>query len=93
MWNARKKDVLEERLHEMVCSHRLDLSVAQEAIASNWIAAYERYVSNSAAASRCQTIFAEKIVSSLVRFGQLLSVAIHEMARNRLVSGSYQGTT
>jgi anti-sigma factor RsiW len=44
MWNARKKDVLEERLHEMVCSHRLDLSVAQEAIASNWIAAYEKYV-------------------------------------------------
>ncbi len=44
MWNAHRKDVLEERLHEMVCSHHLDLSVAQEAIATNWIAAYEKYV-------------------------------------------------
>jgi hypothetical protein len=43
-WNARAKDDLEERLHEMVCSHQLDLSVAQEAIATNWIAAYEKYV-------------------------------------------------
>jgi hypothetical protein len=43
-WNAHVKDVLEERLHEMVCSHQLDLSVAQAAIATNWIAAYEKYV-------------------------------------------------
>lgn len=43
-WNAHAKDALEERLHEMVCSHQLDLSVAQEAIAQNWIAAYQKYV-------------------------------------------------
>lgn len=43
-WNAHVKDTLEERLHQMVCSHQLDLSVAQQAIASNWIAAYEKYV-------------------------------------------------
>ena len=43
-WNAHAKDALEERLHEMVCSHQLDLSVAQEAIATNWIAAYQKYV-------------------------------------------------
>lgn len=43
-WNAHLKDALEERLHEMVCSDQLDLSVAQTAIASNWIAAYEKYV-------------------------------------------------
>jgi hypothetical protein len=43
-WNAHVKDVLEERLHELVCSHQLDLPVAQEAIATNWIAAYEKYV-------------------------------------------------
>jgi hypothetical protein len=43
-WNAHTKDVLEERLHEMVCSHQLDLSVAQAAIATNWIAAYQKYV-------------------------------------------------
>lgn len=44
IWNARAKDALEERLHELVCSHQLDLSVAQEAISTNWIAAYEKYV-------------------------------------------------
>jgi hypothetical protein len=45
-WNAHVKDVLEERLHEMVCSNQLDLSVAQRAIATNWIAAYQKYVAN-----------------------------------------------
>jgi hypothetical protein len=43
-WNAHVKDALEERLHEMVCSHQLDLAVAQKAIATNWIAAYQKYV-------------------------------------------------
>lgn len=43
-WNSHLKDELEERLHEMVCSDQLDLSVAQNAIASNWIAAYQKYV-------------------------------------------------
>jgi hypothetical protein len=43
-WNAFAKDVLEERLHEMVCAHQLDLAIAQEAIADNWIAAYKKYV-------------------------------------------------
>jgi hypothetical protein len=43
-WNAHLKDDLEERLHEMVCSNQLDLSVAQQAIATNWIAAYQKYV-------------------------------------------------
>lgn len=45
-WNAHLKDALEERLHEMVCSDRLDLAVAQKAIASNWIEAYQKYVSS-----------------------------------------------
>jgi hypothetical protein len=43
-WNADAKDILEERLHQMVCSHQLDLSVAQQAIATDWIAAYKKYV-------------------------------------------------
>jgi len=46
-WNAHVKDALEQRLHEMVCSHRLDLAVAQKAIAGNWIAAYQEYVQPS----------------------------------------------
>jgi hypothetical protein len=43
-WNARVKDKLEERLHELVCSGKLDLSTAQHDIAVDWIAAYKKYV-------------------------------------------------
>ena len=45
-WNAHVKDALEERLHELVCSHQLDLADAQRAIATDWIAAYDKYVRN-----------------------------------------------
>jgi len=44
-WNAQVKDRLEGKLHELVCSGRLDLKTAQQAIASNWIEAYKTYVS------------------------------------------------
>ena len=43
IWNARVKDDLEERLHEMVCAGKLDLSTAQRDIATDWIAAYKKY--------------------------------------------------
>jgi hypothetical protein len=39
------KDRLENRLHQMVCAGELDLTTAQQAIASDWIAAYKRYES------------------------------------------------
>ncbi len=42
-WNARVKDDLEERLHEMVCSGKVDLYTAQHDIATNWISAYMKY--------------------------------------------------
>jgi hypothetical protein len=44
-WNAQVKDRLEDKLHELVCSGQLDLKTAQQAIASNWIEAYKKYVS------------------------------------------------
>jgi hypothetical protein len=53
-WNAHVKDALEERLHEMVCSHQLDLAVAQKAIATNWIAAYQKYVQPSPTKTRLE---------------------------------------
>jgi hypothetical protein len=42
-WDAHAKDALEERLHQLVCAHKLDLLTAQRAIATNWIAAYKKY--------------------------------------------------
>jgi hypothetical protein len=44
-WNARVKDRLEDKLHKLVCNGQLDLKTAQQAIASNWIEAYKKYVS------------------------------------------------
>jgi len=43
-WNARTKDALENRLHALVCSGRLPIEQAQHEIATDWIAAYKRYV-------------------------------------------------
>jgi hypothetical protein len=43
VWNARVKDDLEERLHQMVCDGQLDLHTAQHDIATDWIAAYKKY--------------------------------------------------
>ncbi len=42
-WNARVKDALEDRLHEMVCEGQLDLATAQHEISTDWIAAYKKY--------------------------------------------------
>ena len=43
-WNAEAKDRLERRLCEMVCSGQLDLATAQQAIATDWIKAYEKFI-------------------------------------------------
>jgi hypothetical protein len=43
VWNAHVKDALEERLHGLVCSGKVDLSTAQRDIATDWIAAYKKY--------------------------------------------------
>jgi hypothetical protein len=43
-WDARVKDRLENRLHELVCSGQLDLKTAQQEIARNWVEAYKKYV-------------------------------------------------
>ncbi|WP_219341238.1 hypothetical protein [Nevskia soli] len=43
VWNARVKDELEDRLHELVCSGEVDLATAQHDIATDWISAYKKY--------------------------------------------------
>lgn len=45
-WNAHVKDTLENRLHRMVCAGQIPLREAQQAIASDWVAAYRKYVGN-----------------------------------------------
>jgi hypothetical protein len=43
-YNAHVKDALEQRLHALVCRKEITLKLAQQAIASDWIAAYRLYV-------------------------------------------------
>lgn len=45
------KDILEDRLHQLVCSGQLPLSTAQQAIATDWRAAYAQYVGKPPAGS------------------------------------------
>ena len=46
---ARVKDVVENKLHSLVCDHAISLATAQKAIASNWWVAYQTYVGAAAA--------------------------------------------
>jgi hypothetical protein len=48
-WGARTKDVLENRLHDLVCSGSLHLRTAQRQEARNWVTAYRRYVGGTPA--------------------------------------------
>jgi hypothetical protein len=41
---ANTKDVLENKLNDLVCSGKLSLAAAQAAIVTNWVRAYETYV-------------------------------------------------
>jgi hypothetical protein len=43
-FNARLKDKLESKLHQLVCAGKLPLKQAQDEIATDWIAAYNKYV-------------------------------------------------
>lgn len=42
-WNARVKDQLENKMHDEICSGRLDMKTAQHEIATDWITAYKKY--------------------------------------------------
>jgi hypothetical protein len=40
---ANTKDILENKLHSLVCSGQMTLATAQAALATNWVVAYDRY--------------------------------------------------
>jgi len=46
-WNASTKDTLENTLHQMVCSGQITLTEAQQAMATDWVAAYQKYLGQS----------------------------------------------
>ena len=42
-WNANAKDALEARLRHLVCTGEVRLEAAQQALAKDWIEAYQQY--------------------------------------------------
>jgi hypothetical protein len=48
-WNAFMKDALENRMHMLVCKGQLDLPEAQKEIATDWKAAWIKYVNRGRA--------------------------------------------
>jgi hypothetical protein len=42
--NAHRKDVIETKLKTLICSGKITLADAQKAIATNWVLAYNKYV-------------------------------------------------
>ena len=46
-WSADRKDTLEARLCRLVCDGRVPLAEAQREIATDWIAAYRKYIGAS----------------------------------------------
>jgi Protein of unknown function (DUF3761) len=51
---ARVKDVVENKLHALVCDHAISLATAQKAIATNWWVAYQTYVRGASSGSTNQ---------------------------------------
>lgn len=51
-WGSYTKDRLENKLHTLVCHGRMPLAQAQRDIATDWIAAYKRYVGPDPSAGR-----------------------------------------
>ena len=52
---ARVKDVVENKLHTLVCDHAITLATAQRAIAANWWVAYQTYAGAAPDSSANQT--------------------------------------
>ena len=46
-WNHQRKNRLEQKLYEMVCSRAIELRQAQQEIAADWVKAYQKYIGNS----------------------------------------------
>ena len=54
-WNAHVKDQLEYKLLTLVRAGKVDMKAAQQAIASDWIAAYKKYVSPTPLTAKTQS--------------------------------------
>lgn len=43
-YTARAKDKLENKLHKLICTNKLDLKTAQQMISTDWISAYHQFI-------------------------------------------------
>jgi hypothetical protein len=52
IWNAERKDRLEWKLRDLICSGALDVREAQHAIADDWVETYQRLFGKDAGATQ-----------------------------------------
>lgn len=45
-YNAKKKDILENKLNDLVCTGKLTIKQSQDEIKLDWIGAYNKYIKN-----------------------------------------------
>jgi hypothetical protein len=50
IWNAERKDELEWKLRDLVCSGQLDVRAAQREVSDDWTEAYRKYIREPQAA-------------------------------------------
>jgi hypothetical protein len=46
VYNAGRKDTLENKIHALVCSGQMSLAAGQRIFMTNWIAGYQKYYGN-----------------------------------------------
>ncbi len=44
-WGARTKDQIENKINALVCNGQISLAAGQDAFITNWIEAYQKYIS------------------------------------------------
>jgi hypothetical protein len=54
-WNAEAKDRLERLMCNMVCDGQIDIATAQQAFATDWIAAYQTYYDGEGKTAEAET--------------------------------------
>ncbi len=87
------KDALENHLHALVCSGRLPLQTAQQAIATNWVAAWHRYESASAPAPRATRTPNTTTNPASVVGSYYAAINAHEYSQAWRLGGRYFATS
>jgi hypothetical protein len=77
-WNAHVKDHLENVLHRLVCAGQLALETAQRDIATDWIAAYHKYVHTITSNHKLTTVLKSRAITGTQSQDKRLIIALDD---------------